>query len=133
MILGVAVVITQAAYAAHVEARFAELLDSLDVKRSIQVAESRCLGEPSEEISLLPILESWISDSYPFPQSDPKADSYMSSLYYHGYWFNYSKQIHVDGEELIAYWSIRENRWHVGKFHWNRLGPDVWQCVCESF
>ena len=132
MILGVAVVVTQSAYAVYVEVRFAELLNSLEAKRSMQVAESRCLGEPSEEILLLPILKSWISDSYPFPQSDPKAESYMSSMYYHGFWFNYSKHIYLDGEQLIAYWSIREDKWHVGNFHWIARNRLVWQCVCES-
>ena len=132
MILGVALVVTHVAYPAFVEARFAELLESLEEEGAIRVESSRCLGKPSEKIQLVPIFRSWSSGHYPFPLSDSWAESYMSTMYWHGQRFNYCKKLKVDGEDLIAYWSIRKNKWHVGNFQWVGRNRLVWRCACTT-
>ena len=132
MILGVALVVTHVAYPAYVEARFAELLESLEEEGAVRVEISRCLGKPSEKIQLVPVFRSWSWGHYPFPLSDSKSQSFMSSAYWHGYYFNYCKELKLDGEDLIAYWSIRENKWHVGNFHWVGRNRLVWRCACTT-
>lgn len=132
MILGVVLVVTHVAYPAYVEARFAELLESLEEEGAVRFESSRCLGKSSEKIQLVPIFRSWSAGCYPFPLSDPKAESYMSCMYYHGKYFNYSKHLNVDGEDLITYWSIRENKWHVGNFDWVGRFCLVWRCACMT-
>ena len=132
MIMGVALAVTHVAYPGYVEARFAELLESLEEEGAVRVESSRCLGKPSEKIQLAPIVRSWSWGRYPFPLSDSKFQSHISSAYWHGYWFNYCKLLKVDDEDLIAYWSIRENKWHVGNFHWVGRFRLVWRCACTT-
>lgn len=131
MLLGITLLAAQFAYPHYVERRFTKVVESLESKYEITIEKSRCLGKQSDKILILAIFSSWNSDSYPFHITGDKAESYMSSSYWHGLWFNYSKTLKLDGERAIAYWSIRENRWHVGEFHFGAYNL-VWQCICET-
>ena len=132
LLLGITLLVIHLAYPPYVERRFAKVVESLEAKYEITIEKSRSLGKQSDKILALPVLSSRITDSYPFHRTDDKAKSYMSSSYWHGLWFNYSKTLKLDGERAIAYWSIRENRWHVGEFHWRGGYRPVWQCICET-
>lgn len=132
MLLGFTLLVIHLTYPPYVERSFAKVMESLESKYEVTIKQAHCLGKQSEKILILPILRSRISDSYPFKLTDEKAKSYMSSSYWHGLWFNYSKTLTLDGAQAIAYWSIRENRWHVGEFHWLGGYRPIWQCFCET-
>ena len=109
-----------AMYTTHVEDEFRSFMERKWPGGQFQVEESRCVGKPSAEIRLLPIARSKINGEYPFlgEMRDPVGVSYMQCMYYHGYWFNYCKLVQIDGKDLIAYWSIKEDIWHLGQFTW---------------
>ncbi len=132
MLLGITLLVVHLAYPPYVERKFARVLESLEAEYKVKIEQSRCLGEQSEKILVMPILCSRTTDNYPFQQTDSKANSFYSSSYWHGYWFNYTKIITLDDQQMIAYWSIRENRWHVGQFYWPARNNLVWKCICET-
>jgi hypothetical protein len=104
-------------YKAHVEHRFQTSLRLRGIAGRVRVKESRCLGETSKRIRLIPILHSKFRGSYPYLDQveDPKERSYMQFAYHHGYWFNYCKVVELDGTDQIAFWSLTEDRWHLGR------------------
>ena len=111
-------------YPQRVESKFLELVSTLSAQGQVVVVHgSRCLGKPSETIRVFPILQSWRTGRYPWGPN-----RYLSTAYWHGYWFNYCKIFRVGSVELLAYWSMREGRWHVGKFVSATRGLR-WECL----
>ncbi len=117
-------------YKLHVETEFKSFMRARVPDQDFDVKESRCLGKTSNRIRLWPILKSKRSGSYPYlsQMKDPIGKSYMQVAYFHGYWFNYCKLVQLNGRVLIAYWSLKEDRWHLGELHW--LNP---KCVWEEY
>ena len=111
------------AHGYHVEAEFETFVASRK-DRTLTVRDTRCVGKSATGIKLRPILYSRLTGSYPFLDERMASveRSYMEVTYWHGYWFNYCKTLVQDGsEELVAYWSLAEDRWHLVR--WKDLGP----------
>jgi len=52
----------------------------------------------------------------------------MQFAYWHGYFFNYCKVVDLGGRKLIAYWSVRENKWHLGQLVIHAgAGVSIWE------
>ena len=102
-------------YQSHVEAEFKTFMRARIAGQQFEVRQSRCLGMTSRRIRLWPILKSKLTGSYPYLSriGDLHEKSYMQVAYFHGYWFNYCKLVRLERRELIAYWSLKEDRWHV--------------------
>jgi hypothetical protein len=113
-VIGLAAWVTH--YPSYVESRFDRLLRSLRRKSDAKVSRSSCLGDPAESIRLYPIVYSKWTNKWPYMQKEKsqRARDYMQSTYWHGYWFNYCKQLQIDGDMYLAYWSLKEGQWHVG-------------------
>jgi hypothetical protein len=114
-------------YWLHVESEFRSFMNERIAGRQFEVKESRCLGKASSQISLWPILKSRFTNAYPYlsEEKDPKGKAYMQCTYSHGYFFNYCRIVQVDGRQLTAYWSLKEDRWRLGQLVW--VNPNnVW-------
>ena len=113
-------------YRRHVESEFVAFITPFDHRETVSILESRCVGKTVSSIRLLPIAESKLFGSYPYlcDIEAPRERSYMESAYWHGYWFNYCKRLVRCGEELTAYWSLQEDRWHLVRL---RSGPRGWE------
>ena len=105
-------------YRAHVEREFEVFTENSLAGEPFQVLESRCVGKQSERIRLRPIAVSTFTGSYPYIDEilGPRDRAYMEFVYYHGYSFNYCKKVRIDEREFIAYWSLKQDRWHMGSF-----------------
>jgi hypothetical protein len=110
-------------YPQHVEDEFAATILHRPGGSSLSVVSSRCVGRDEDTICLRPIIFSKATGTYPYlgEIKGPSDRSYMEVIYWHGYWFNYCKRVVRGGtEELFAFWSLKEDRWHLVR--WKDFG-----------
>ncbi|MCP3919375.1 MAG: hypothetical protein GY711_27880 [bacterium] len=100
-------------YRTHVEQEFEDFMTSIVPGGAFHVLETRCVGKPSAGIALRPIAVSRFTGSYPYIDEipGPRDRAYMETMYWHGYWLNYCKRVKTSERDLIAYWSLRQDRW----------------------
>ncbi len=106
------------AYPPYVESRFDDAIRQLRQNHDVEVIGSRCLWKERDRIDPAAIVYSKLLDRYPFITDEDWA--FYEDAYWHGMWFNYCKQLRVDGKYVFAYWSVRENRWNIGDLRHSR-------------
>jgi hypothetical protein len=110
-------------YRTRVERAFSKFTRLQFGDKPFVVKQSLCLGSPANRIKLLPIIRSRLTGSYPYAKDEgPLGRAQFQSAYHHGYYFNYCKVIRAEpaygtpDQDLIAFWSLKEGRWHMGNF-----------------
>ena len=83
-------------YPAHVEHEFEVLMGVRGHGRPHRVLSSACLGERSDRIRLLPILQSKLLGKHPL-------NGNRQVTYFHGYWFNYRKWVSIVSTQRTAW------------------------------
>lgn len=117
-------------YRQHVESEFATFIAQHEHREPVKILEPRCLGKEVTSIRLWPIVGSKLLGSYPYLDEivAPRERAYMEFAYWHGYSFNYCKPVVRDGEDLTAYWSLKEDLWHLVR---RKTGRVRWEEVTE--
>jgi len=118
-------------YRRHVESEFASFIAPYGHHEAVSILESRCIGKEADSIRLRPIVGSTLFGSTPYVDEidAPRERASLECVYYHGYWFNYCKRIVRGSEDMLAYWSLMEDRWHLLRLKGRR---SQWEEVTEQ-